>query len=512
MGRAIKKIYADNTGGTNLRSNPARINQSDERTDFRLIQNMDTYKDGGFRTQRGNEQINTSVTDETSILGIGRYRFNGVWYAIYTKASGKAYVMQAAGGTETEIKTGLNTSAIPQFVEFNQKVLCFNGEDAPWSWDGTTAADLTDTPAAWSSSQPYTAGVYRGGRVFAGDDNTTYYCALGNENDWTTNNDAGSLTNLFSDNSSITGIVDYSSALALFSARPRIYLLAGTSPSDYAVDPKASDRSLVGKLAWAKTADFLYFYTGDAIIPLITTELGVIKVNREVELTQKIAPFITAKETKNIVSPVDKTKDDEVILLNNSLYNELVAYFTTTGNTAKDTAAMFSFSTGAWVFRKATAVTAACMINGNVITGTADGKILKEFSGLSVVNGASFQKRLLSPYFHFDNPTTEKELQTMWFWFKSTNAINLTLKLYADYDDETVIKTHTISLAGDSSSCIYNEGAYNVDTYGGEVVQFDQFSLDASFRTLSFEILSTNDQDDFELLSYGFEVDELDAN
>src|SRR4051812_13940750 len=92
--------YRDNTGGSNMRSNEANVNQGPQQTEMVLIQNMDIYREGGFQAQLGNRQLNSGVTDATSVLGIGQYRSGNNTYAIYTKASGSAYVLPIAGGAE----------------------------------------------------------------------------------------------------------------------------------------------------------------------------------------------------------------------------------------------------------------------------------------------------------------------------------------------------------------------------------------------------------------------------
>src|ERR1041385_8184333 len=115
---------------------------------------MEIYKGGGFSSQGGNAQINTSVSDTSAILGIGEFKLGAITYCIYVKASGSAYASIAGGGPDgTAIKTGLSTSAIPIFVTFNGKVTVWNGVDTPWSWNGATAANLTGLPAAWTTTK-----------------------------------------------------------------------------------------------------------------------------------------------------------------------------------------------------------------------------------------------------------------------------------------------------------------------------------------------------------------------
>ena len=511
MNAVIKDFfYTDNTGGVNLRSNQARVNQTLQATEMRLISNMDLYEEGGFVTQKGNVQLNSGVTDDEAILGLDGYKINDTWYVIYTKASGKAYVMSLSGGPETEIKTGLNSAAKPKFIQFNSKAICFNGVDTPWAWNGTSVSNLTGLPASWSSIKPHDAAVYRGGRIFAIAGSTVYYCALGNENDWTSPGDAGSLSNLFTDDSTLTGVVDYGSALAIFSSRPRLYLLTGATPSTYSVDPKATNDSLTGRYAWAKDTENLYFFTGNWIKPLVTTDLGVIKLNAQLEITRRIAPFISGIKSILPMVPIDRTRLDEPILLSNQLKNELIGYFPQPGYTGFTIAAIFNMTTGGWCFRQATEITCAAVINGVVVTGTNDGKILQEFQGSSVVAG-SFQKRILSPWFFFESPKSKKSILRMWLWFRAPASTTLTIRFFTDFNDNLALEERTITLSGDEGSAAYEIGEYDIDTYGGELIELKDFAPNLTARHFSFELLSDSDGTEYEFIAYGFEVEYLDA-
>jgi hypothetical protein len=507
-------IYRDNTGGVNLRSNEANINSGQERTEATFINNIEVYKEGGFSAQNGNTQLNTGVTDETEILGIGQYKNGSDVFAVYVKASGKAYYMNVTGGAETEIKSGLNTTAIPQFVEFNGKVLCFNGQDAPWAFDGSTipAVNLTGTPAAWSSEKPYTAAVYRGGRVFAASASTLYWCALGNENDWTAAGDAGQITALFSDNSDIVALADYDTAIAIFTASPKIYLLQGTSPANYTTDPVASNRAAKGKLGLAKSNDQLFFFAGDSILPLITTELGVIKIAKDTDLTYKISPFINGEGGELPLLELSPTLASSAILLSNVKKNELIAYFKSVSDNGYDTAAIFNFNSLSWVFRQGTPATAAAMVGDKALTGTADGKVLEEFTGTSIaqvtatgVTNSTFTKQLYTAWFGFNQPYFQKRVTRFFVTVKSAGPVTLTLKLNKDYNSD-VVWEREIEIGSNSDSA-YGEATYGSGTYGTTSVQFSDFPIDLWFKTLRAQFETTDDALSFRVLEYAFEVE-----
>lgn len=502
--------YRDNTGGSNLRSNEVNINQSPTQTEMSLIQNMDIYREGGFQAQLGNRQLNTGVTDTSAVLSIGQLRKNGNTYAVYTKASGTAYRMLASGGSEPAIMFSLNPSGVARFIEYNGKVVVFDGVNQPWSWPGSgTGSFLTGTPAAWATTPPSTADVDGGKRIFAAAGSTVYYCALGNENDWTTASDAGSFSNVFNDNSNITNITNYGAQIAIHTGKPAIYLLSGSAPSSYALNRIASNRAATGKAAACTAQDYQYFFSGDMVLPVITTELGVVKLGKDYDISRKIKPFITGTETELPINPVDSTSYASVILLPYDFKNQLLCYFRSVGSSAFDTCAIYNLDNGSWIFRKATVATCAARVGDKILIGTSDGKILEEFYGTTVVSG-TFQKRVLSPFFDFGAPDRYKQIVRFYIVFKSTTNLSVTFNLYSDYGS-TLKYTQDITSTGITSSS-YGTAIYGESTYASSQILDIQFPINLQAKAFQFELLSADSTVDFRVLYYAFEVEFLDAH
>lgn len=507
--------YRNNTGGSNMRSNEANVNQGLQGTEMVLIQNMDIFREGGFQGQGGNVQLNTSITDATAILGIGQYRTSAGTFFVYVKASGNAYVLPIAGGIEgAPIKTGLSTTATPKFVEYNSKVIAFNGVDPPWGWNGTIAADLTGTPAAWSTNKPVTAAIDGGKRIFAAVNTATgftiYYCALGNENDWTTASDAGSFSNVFNDSTAVTNLSNYGSNVAIHTSKPAIYLMTGTQPSNYSVNPMASNRAATGINAASTVQDYQYFYSGDSILPIITTELGVIKLGKQFDISQKIKPFLTGGDTELPINPVDPADNANVILLPYDTRNQLIAYFRTQGSSNFDTAAIFNMDTNAWVFRKATRLTTASRVGDYIITGTPGGLILREFTGVTVA-GDTYIKRLMMPCFDFGVPNNDKQLIRFYIVFKANTNLNLTLKIYTDYNSSPAYQTPITTT--DIILNTYGTGIYGTSTYAStQLMDIELGPINLQAKRFQVEIASNDSVTDFRIIYYAFEVEMLDAH
>lgn len=516
MGKVKIFNYRDNTGGSNLRSNEINLNQGEQRTEMTYIENMEIYREGGFQAQKGNAQLNTGVSDATAILGIGEYRTATNVYALYVKASGKCYSMDSDGGAETEIKSGLNTSAVPVFVNYGGLVGVFNGQNTPFFFDGATtpAPNVTTPPSDWSSLKPHTASNLRSGRILAAAGSNIYWNALGDHNDWTTSSDAGQATDVYQDVSPVTAIANYGNAVSIHTASNRIYILTGSSFDDYVVVPMASNRSATGKLAVATVQDFQFFFSGDSILPIITTDLGVIRLGKDTEISYKIHPFLSGTVDDLPILPIDRATLADVILLSYDLKNELIAYFKTTGRSvsaAYDLAAIYNLGTRSWVFRKATPVTAAAIVGGKLLTGTADGKILQEFTETSIVGDTPFLKRVLSPFFDFGAPQYKKRILRMWLWLKADAGINATIRFRQDYKADTIVLERTIASSQSDEAGVYNLSDYGVGTYAVSETFELNFPLNLTGKNFQFELVSNESNLDFRVIAYSFEVEYLDA-
>lgn len=507
--------YRDNTGGVNYRSNEININQSPEKTEMADLNNMEIYRNGGLAAQKGNAQLNTGVTDATAVLGIGEYKSSTGSFVVYTKASGKAYVMSIGGGAETQINTGLSTTGIPVFVNFNNVIVCFNGVDMPWYYNGASTSTVSTPPGAWTATKPTCGAVMGGKRIFAIAGPTLYYCALGNQNDWTAASDAGSITGFFSDWVGATTIAEYGTKnVIVYTGKPGIYLVTGTGPADYAMSPIATNRAAIGLKTVATINDFQYFFTGDGILPVMTTDLGVIKLGPQYEITYKIKPWLNQTETQLPRITIDGSKDSSAILLPHYLKNELVAYFKTQGNSNYDTAAIYNFDTNNFTFRTASTVTSAAVmtshnVSSQIYTGTTDGRIIQEFVGTSLYDNAVFQKRVLTPFFDFGAPHVEKRILRMFMWFKSTINLGFEIDVYVDYGSR-IIETIPIITTNVTGSA-YGTAIYGTSAYSAAQITFENFPTQLTGNSFQFDIRSTQSNMDFRIIGYSFEVEFLDA-
>jgi len=164
---------------------------------------------------------------------------------------------------ETSVKTSL-TAASGKIEEFNtgttKYTLLFNGTDR-YSWDGATPVSLTNAPL----TNKFT--VHKG-RVYALLGSQLKFSALNLLNDWTTADDAGSIS-ITSAKGDAVAIVEYNDYITVFT-NYSMHQLYGTGPDNYELKDVPgnigciSDKSVVvckGILYWM-WYDGLYTFTG----------------------------------------------------------------------------------------------------------------------------------------------------------------------------------------------------------------------------------------------------------
>jgi hypothetical protein len=506
MGSKVTLRLLDNTGGVNLRASELRTNQSETQTEWLYLQNVNTYQDGGFAGQKGNAILNATTTDETAILGIGAYqKSDETWWVIYQKASGKAYVMPLDGGAETEIKTGLSTSGIPQFVQFNGRAIAVNGVNIPWTWDGTTAANVTNPNTAWASSgYPSTIANIDGGRLVAAANSasgqtTLYYCDQGNQNEWRSGVSGVStlvVVDPYADAADIIALKEYGAGVTAHTTNNRIYLLSGNTLASYAITPVASNQAGKGKLSITNYSGSQYIYTGTGIIQLRKTDLGQIQIGENVDIASKIQPFLTADDLIYPITPVTASTQASTILLTLNETNALVAYFKTGGSSAYNLAGIFDFNKGAWTFRQATPITAAGVVNNRLITGTSTGRLLREFTGGSFVS-ATLERKIVTPWITLGAPDIRKDLKKVTVYTRANSDAALTLNYRLNYQP-TIVKT--VTLQGSTTSAKYGTAVYGTSVYSGATIQMISRADAISGQAIQLEITSEDENEDFKIL------------
>jgi hypothetical protein len=147
-------------------------------------------------------------------------------------------------------------------------------------------------------------------------------------------------------------------------------------------------------------------------------------------------------------------------------------------------------------------------VGTSVITGTADGRLLKEYGAKSLYNGATYPRRILTPWLDFGSTFYKKECQRFFINLKNKGPLDLTVNVRLDYNP-AIRKTETIRRSTSGSS--YGSAQYGNGVYASDGTALDHFPIEGKFKSIQLEFLSSESDTQAKIVSYGFEVSILDA-
>ena len=123
--------------------------------------------DGGPHKVPGSAKLNSSALESGATVK-GLFDF---WLSGTSGSSTQHRVIHVgtkikkddADGTFTDLFTGMTSGSIPSYSVLNDILIMSNEDDAPKSWDGTTAQNLAGTPPAFSFSVTHKARAFAAG-------------------------------------------------------------------------------------------------------------------------------------------------------------------------------------------------------------------------------------------------------------------------------------------------------------------------------------------------------------
>ena len=479
--------YFNNTGGINKFADLATLNESETNTDWYDAQNVEDHKSGGIAKMKGNVNIcTTSLPANTSILGIGDYVKGSNNYPVVNTGEGKLYRLDLATGALTQKFSGLDTSAKCCYANYNNGIIMTNGVNTPVFYEeGVGASALTGSPPTGRPIEIYKS------RVFIASGSTLYYSALGKQNDWTTANDAGYISNFYNDSSPIMALKIYGEYLAIYK-QYGTYILSGSSPTDFLIKP-ILNKGAVSPWTIGTVNNNQYFFNGTSIAPLQFNALGQIMAAAEVSI-----------KIKSVFDDLNPAKYSETLCIPYQKKNQIWFYFASKNSGTLDTCYIYDYFHGSWYKRVALPITCGAIINGIIYTGTSDGKILKEDCTNSF-NGAAIEAWWLSPWFTFKNPEIPKEVLTFNVWLYKDQLYSIDVLSSQDYNpfDPKVNSVSTIQ----DIDLVWDVSNWDVGYWSGNNAIKKSVKVNGRFEALQIGIRNLQADQPFTLIGYSFDID-----
>lgn len=316
-------------------------------------------------------------------------------------------------------------------------------------------ADKATTPVRGLALQSYKGRIWVGG-----EDGILYYSEIGLIHGWDVEFGAGSIPEFYNDNSDFTALALWDKYLVVCK-REQSYLLNASDVDDtnWTIEPY-SKYTCDSQQSWIDSVNGLYVYSRafNGIFPMLSRSIySALYLGNELSYKIKESFDYINTALYNFIFPVYHPKK-----------NYLLFYTPMLTGVGSNTAFIYDFQTKTWLKRVVPQdVSIAFRYNDEIYIGTRDGKVLKEFSGLTF-DGEPIEFYWRSPWFDFGDGTNE--LTTKEFRLKISEEFTNRFYLRNRRDGidtftERPIDNNLNSFIGLVWDIGYNEDDFNSETY-----------------------------------------------
>lgn len=414
--------YYDLSGGINQASTKTELGLNTKRIFWSDSQNVEILQNKGICKQKGNTLF-LELPFQEAVTGMHEMFADDSYKLIIVTESGKIYVYDDSTETVECLEKTLQ-GKFPIFANFLRGTVIASEADSPFylNFDLTTDAcnliDHDENPILVND-----IAVYRG-RVWFASDSTIYYSALGTYNDYTTEEDAGYISDFHTDTSNIVAVKPYKDYLAIYK-RNSVYLLSGTSPSDFAITPFAS-KGCIARDTIVNVSNSQYFLSNGIFSLEQVGELNQIQLGSEI--SQRIKPEIEK------FAPLDLVKSFCIHYENK---NQMWFFFPYTSEQYYHTVWINDYVNKAWYKRVIPQnITSSCIFKYNVLTADKKGKIYQEDLGTSF-DGTPIDFMWKSPFLAIGSAHHRKMIDEFYFILDEAYDNNFDFSVYKDYDSES---------------------------------------------------------------------------
>lgn len=417
----MEVAYYNLAGGINQASTKTELGLNTKQIYWTDSENIEILQNKGLCKQKGNTLFLELPTAE-AITGMHEMFADNIYKLLITTQSGKIYVYDDSKNALSLVEKTLN-GKVPIFANFLRGTIIATEDDTPFylnfdlTIDECNLQDNEENPIIVNS-----IAVYRG-RVWLASKSTIYYSALGTYDDYTTENDAGYISDFHTDTSNIVAMKPYKDYLAIYK-RNTVYLLSGTSPSDFAITPFAS-KGCIAPNSIINVENRQYFLSNGIYALEQVGELNQIQLGSEI--SQKIKPELEK------FNPLDLEKSFCIHYENR---NQMWFFFPYPSDNYYHTVWINDYINRAWYKRIIPQnITTCCVFKFNVLSADDSGKIYKEDYGVSF-NGTPIKFMWKSPFLAINSPHHRKMIDEFYFILDEAYDNNFNFSVYKDYDSE----------------------------------------------------------------------------
>ena len=441
----------------------------------------------------GNTMIK-QIEGEKIIGGFDYVKGDTHYELIFTNTGAKSRAYLFFNEVLTLIKDNMSVNAkFFNAVNFNNGAFITNGIDAPFFYEyGATPAVKDVNCVSYGGEQIRGLAVkVFDNRIFIGSGSGLFSCDLGNPFDWSSSEvettRAGYIKNFKNSSATIVAIEDYNSKLIIHRTVDTVWL-SGTSGS-YTMDV-ISNVGCASPFAVANLdmyqVYFLKHINGVGLYYLSKNELGTIKAESEVSIN-----------LHEEFGTIDNTRLAEIYTIANTKKNEVWTHIPRTDYPNNSYWLIYNLTAKCFYPPRITQpITSAWLFKGEIHTGTADGKILREDSGETFDGTAiSFSADTSSMDF---GSQQKKEFDEQFRYLLDGKIQNNFVISYIKNDDESTIINKVINIIpsdcliwGFDDDSIDDKYMWDTQNFAGETPLTGKCGKSSSFYTLKIRFSGT---------------------
>lgn len=439
MTKISKKCFYNLSGGINLKSSRIAQIGKNNKICWDDSFNVEILKNQGVCTQKGNVQI-FELDEPCAIIGLNQVRAM-VSDFIFLTENGGLYYYEAVSGKSKLLKTLENKPRAFCAANYLDGVVVLTGSNYPLYVKSGSASEVSEIKIKKTEDE-YVFGlsvaVYAS-RVWISEGSTLYFSALGNINDWESDDDAGYIGKFHSSSTEIVALCEYAGSLAVYK-QDGIYLLSGSSTDDFSIKKYGNLGALSAKCALSVN-NKQYFVNETGIYAL--EQFGELA---QIALSDNISSPIASEFEK-----IDKTKSEKITTLTKISKNQIWFFVPRVDFPSEGCFLIYDFENKAWLKRLVPyEITACASVNGEILSADKYGAIFREDYG-NTFSGKPLDFKFSTSFFDFGKPNVRKICDEVHLIFDEEYENAFDFYVCKDYKTSKISDVARVDTAGEKT-------------------------------------------------------------
>jgi len=352
-----------------------------------------------------------------------------------------------------------------------------------------SSGSVTFAGLGTAPSDPSMVAAFKNHMFFAGmssDPNTVQFSAIGDENDFTSGNGAGSLNV----DSTIIALKSFRDSLIIF-CEDRIYKLTGSALADFAIAPISRNVGCSDAFSIQEIGGDVLFLAPDGL----RTIAGTARIG-DVELGT------VSKQIQERINDIGFNNISSVVIRGKSQYR--LFYPTTSGveSSCKGLIGVLKSNPQGqlgWEYSDIRGLKPSCCDSGfvsgseTIVHGGYDGYIYKQESG-NTFDGTAMTALYRSPDLTMGDAGIRKSMQRINVNYDPEGEVNVSMFVKYDFEDTSTPQPAAYTLTTADTAAVYNNSGslYGSAVYGAEGIPIVRQSVEGSGFTVVIRLSDTS--------------------